>query len=265
MDCAPLHTDGILTEKSIKLNGISGHIIFGTLLFTLVYICGIFRTIVVLMFLYLVALYIKKEETNRYRKKITKSLFYSSVKAGDTILVCRGGSSGISSDITELFLYFIIGTIASGSIMGHVGQVFMDNDGILKVTDVRHNSLYKSNNKHFICTVPEFIEEQYEGIKFWKPLKQPLSDEGIERLYNTVKIISDNTGHCHDCFNPLRVINTPTSISSYEEILEFGKKYGFGCAENIGFIQRIANIPDAPYNNFILPSHFENDDIFHII
>lgn len=261
MDCAPLMADEIFNQKSIELNGVSGHIIFGIFVLFSLYKFGFLDTLLILVILFILALIIKKREIDKKRSEISKDVFYENVKAGDTIIVCRGGKSGISSDITELFLYFILGTIASGSIMGHVGQVFMDKDDVLKVTDVRHNSLYKSSNKHFICTVPEFINEQYEGVKFWKPLTRTLTERESERLTKVVHLISENTGHCHDCFNPVRILNTPHPTASLEEILQFGKKYGFGCAENIGFIQRIAGFDEVPYNRFILPHHFDTDAI----
>jgi hypothetical protein len=215
--------------------------------------------------IYLLALAIKKHQVNKYRLKISSREFYQNVKPGDTIIVCRSGDSGISSDLAELFVYFVFGTIASGSVMGHVGQVFMDYDGILKVADVRHNLLHKSSVKHFICTLEEFINVQYEGVKFWNPLSVPLTPEQVETLTSVVHYVAENTGHCSDCFNPLRIIQTPDQNATVSEIISFGKRHGFGCAENVGFIQRIAGMTESPLNRFIMPHNFESDSIIQIL
>jgi hypothetical protein len=259
-----MYTDSIFSKKSIELSGIWMHIFFWGFVLVLFRYTGLY-TILILLSLYVLALVIKKHQTDKPRLKISCKNFYKNVKPGDTIIVCRSGDSGVSSDLAELFMYFVFGTIYSGSIMGHVGQVFLDYDGVLKVVDVRHNLLHKSSDKHFICTVEEFINVQYEGVKFWNPLKKPLNDSEVKNLTDVVHYVSNNTGHCIDCFNPFRILETPDQSSSFDDIISFGIRHGFGCAENIGFIQRIAGIKEAPKSRFIMPHSFENELILKII
>jgi len=254
MECAPILFDKILSIESFRMSGPWLYVVF----MTLVYIGGYVGVILNV----LIALYIRRREVNITHQSIEREDFYRNVQEGDIILVCRSGRSGVALDIVELYVYNIIGTVMSGSILGHVGQVFRDVDGSLKVIDVRMNSKNSNRHEHFICSVEEFMID-YEGVKFWKQCKEPLTSEESYRLTKAVQTIGSQTGHCDDCFNPFRVLNTPSNESSPREILDFGKRYGFGCAENISFIRRAAGI-DAPSQRFVLPHHFADQTIVRI-
>jgi len=49
------------------------------------------------------------------------------------------------------------------------------------------------------------------------------------------------------------LLKTPSKDATSDEIIEFGKKYGLGCAENITMIQ--SQIDDR----YVLPYHFSKD------
>lgn len=265
MDCAPFKTDTFISLTSIKMNGPSLFLIFWSVFAFQLYYFGFGVVIIGIILNIFMATWIRERERRKKYSEIHEYDFYNNVAEGDVILVCRGGTSGESFDVAELYVYYILGTIMSGSIFGHVGQVFRDTDGILKVADVRFNRKNKNNSKHYICSVEDFVQKEYEGVKFWKKTKQPLTEEESLRLTKAVHTIGSQTGHCDDCFNPLRTLSTPFHNASPSEILEFGKRYGFGCAENISFIQRVADIPDAPQQRFVLPHHFADSTLIKIV
>ena len=265
MDCAPFKTDTVISPTSIKMNGPSLILIFWSVLALQAYHFGLGVVLIGIILNIFWATWIRERERRKPYHEIHEYDFYNNVAEGDVILVCRGGTSGESFDFAELYVYYILGTIMSGSIFGHVGQVFRDTDGTLKVVDVRFNRKNRDNSKHYICSVQDFVQNEYEGVKFWKQTKRPLTDEESFRLTKAVHTIGSQTGHCGDCFNPLRMLSTPFQDASPSEILEFGKRHGFGCAENISFIQRAAGLPDAPQGRFVLPHHFADSTLVKIV
>lgn len=247
------------------MNGPSINLIFWSVIAFQAYYFGIKMVIIGIILNILFAIWIRERERRKIYNEIDEYDFYNNVAEGDIIIVCRGGTSGESFDFAEYYIYYIVGTIMSGSIFGHVGQVFRDIDGILKVADVRFNRKNKDSTKHYICSVKDFIQKEYEGVKFWKQIKQPLTDSESFRLTKTIHTIGSQTGHCVDCFNPLRFFYTPSVDASSKEIIEFGKRFGFGCGENISFIQRVAGLPNVPKNRFVLPHHFADSSLIKII
>lgn len=246
----PLWVTGApFSRDSMRLNGPSMIIMFWLLLFALLYIVGWRLTLFILVALYVLAIIIRDREFQKVYPKVD----FSQVKEGDVIVVCRGGKGGLASDIAELYMYHIFGLLFTGSIFGHVGLVFRDTDGVLKVVDVRLNLDSSDATRHFICTVPEF-ENEYKGVKYLVP-SNTLTVRESERLTQAVHSIAPHIGHCQDCFNPVRLLQTPSNNASRDEMFEFGKKYGYGCAENIAMILRWAEL-DAPTQRHVLPHHF---------
>lgn len=181
------------------------------------------------------------------------------IQEGGVILVCRGGPAGESADWAELFMYHIAGLLYTGSQYGHVGQVFKDYDGILKVADVRYNKSHRDNSKHYIDTIPDFIKN-YQGTHY--VVHRQLTEEQTRNLTWAVHLVAQNAGHCTDCFNILKMLETPSSDATPEENIRFGMKHGLGCAENISMIQRIAGI-SAFDDLFVLPHHFAKGQIIY--
>lgn len=250
MECAPLASEmAIVSRDSIRLNGPSMIIIFWLFVFGLVRLIGLKMSVLVLILLYLSAVLVRSKE---FQKEFPQTNF-SNVKEGDVIVVCRGGKGGMASDISELYMYHIFGLLFTVSLFGHVGLVFRDVDNVLKVVDVRLNLDSADSSRHFVCTVPEF-DQQYKGVKYLTSRPSLTKDES-RRLTEAVYDIAPHIGHCQDCFNPFRLAATPSNIASREEMFEFGKRYGYGCAENIAMILRWAGL-DAPVQRFVLPHHF---------
>ncbi len=246
----PLWVTGApFSRESMRLNGPSMIIIFWIFVMALIFLAGWKLTLISLVILYIFAVVVRERE---FRKK-HPVIDFSNVKEGDVIVVCRGGKGGLASDLAELYMYHIFGLLFTGSIFGHVGLVFRDVDGVLKVVDVRLNLDSADPNRHFICTVPEF-DQQYKGVKYLVP-SNTLTVRESERLTQAVYSIAPYIGHCQDCFNPIRLLNTPSNNASKEEMFEFGRRYGYGCAENIAMILRWAEL-DAPMNRYVLPHHF---------
>jgi hypothetical protein len=239
-----------LTSESIRLNGVSMHIIFLTFIASRIYFVGWKLTILILALEYIISIIVKYMFLQKNFKQT------SEVSEGDVIIVCRGGVAGEASDLAELFMYHVSGLLYTGTIYGHVGQVFKDYDGQLKVADVRFNKKHKNSTRHYIDTVPDFIDN-YEGKHYI--VKRDLTYDENMRLTKAVHLIAENTGHCTDCFNPIRLAKVPNKDASPDEILEFGKAYGFGCAENINFIQRIAGVSKID-DRFVLPHHFSRNE-----
>jgi len=244
-----------ITIESIQMNGISMHVIFWSFIISRLFFMGWKNTLLLILAEYLISIFIRNRELNKKYKKSS----LRDVKEGDVIIVCRGGVAGESSDWAELFMYHISGLLYTQSVYGHVGQVFMDMDGVLKVADVRFNKKNKDSHMHYVSTLPDFINE-YEGVHYLVPRTPQLSKEESYRLTRAVYTIAPIAGHCVDCFNPIRLLKTPTKDSSMREILDFSKEYGLGCAENVTMIQRLAGISKID-NKWVLPYHFSSDKI----
>jgi hypothetical protein len=243
--CLPLEKiPDPITAESIKLNGISMHLLFLAIVGTMVYSLGWKITLVLILFSYLLALLVRKRALRQNFKKTT----IENIREGDVIIVCRGGVGGESADWVELFVYHISSLLYTGSIYGHVGQVFRDYDGELKVADVRYNKKHKNNTQHYIDSIEDFIKN-YEGIHY--VVHRNLTEDQSRNLTDAVHLVAENTGHCTDCFNPFRLLETP----SHKATPEFGKKHGLGCAENVTMIQRIAGISEI-HDRFVTPVHF---------
>jgi len=242
-------TGSPLSLDSVRMNGPSMIIIFWIIIFALVFSIGWKLTVGIFVLLYISAIVIREREFGKKYPVVN----FSNVKEGDVIVVCRGGKGGFSSDLAELYMYHISGLLFTGSIFGHVGLVFRGDDGVLKVVDVRLNLDSADPTRHFICTVPEF-DQQYKGVKYLVP-SNTLTVRENDRLTGAVYSIAPHIGHCQDCFNPIRLLNTPSNNASREEMFEFGRRYGYGCAENIAMILRWAGLP-APAHRYVLPHHF---------
>ena len=250
MECMPLTSElALFSRDSIRLNGPSMIIFFWIFIFGLVRLMGLKWSVALLILLYFGASIVRSKE---FQKNFPQTDF-SNVKEGDVIVVCRGGKGGMASDISELYMYHIFGLLFTGSILGHVGLVFRDVDNVLKVVDVRLNLDSADSSRHFVCTVPEF-DQQYKGVKYLTS-RPPLTPDESRRLTEAVYDIAPHIGHCQDCFNPFRLAATPSDGASREEMFQFGKRYGYGCAENIAMILRWAGL-DAPVQRFVLPHHF---------
>lgn len=247
--CLPLEKIPVpLSVESIQINGISTHVIFLCISVLSVYFLGWKITLGLVLFQYLLALVIR----NRVLRQQFKTTTLENIREGDVIIVCRGGKAGESADWAELFIYHVATLLYTGSIYGHVGQVFRDYDGELKVADVRYNSKHRDHKKHYIDSVQNFIKN-YEGTHY--VVHRHLTEEQTKNLTDAVHLVAKNTGHCRDCFNPLRLWETPSHKATPNDIIQFGKKHGFGCAENISMIQRIAGISEI-HDRFIIPHHF---------
>jgi len=244
-----------ITAESIELNGPSMHIIFWSLIALSFIYFGWKLTSAVVVVMYLFSIIVRNSITTK--KFPTTTL--ENIQEGDVILVCRGGPAGESADWAELFMYHVSGVLYTGSQYGHVGQVFKDYDGVLKVADVRYNKSHRDNSKHYIDTIPDFINN-YEGTHY--VVHRRLTEEQTRNLTPAVYLVAKNAGHCTDCFNIRKMLETPSSDATPEENIRFGMKHGLGCAENISMIQRIAGI-SAFDNRFVLPHHFAQDQVVY--
>jgi hypothetical protein len=255
-DCLPIGQIPFpITIESIKLNGISMHLIFWTIIISRLFFAGWEITIIIILTEYLISLFLKEF----LQARIYPSIGIDDIDVGDVIIVCRGGAGGQAADWAELFMYHISSLLYTQSIYGHVGQVFRDSDGDIKVADVRYNKKHQDANKHFIDSVPEFIKN-YEGVHY--VVRRSLTDEQKRNLTDAVRLVSERTGHCTDCFNPFRLFETPSKDATADEIIRFGEKHGLGCAENVNMMQRIAGISQID-DRFVLPHHFaRNQEIF---
>jgi hypothetical protein len=258
MSCLPIENiPDPITIESIQINGVSMQIIFWTLLVSRLLFLGWKLTVLIIVVEFLLALFIRDRELSRPFETTRRD----NIREGDVIIVCRGGRGGEADDWAELFMYHVSTLLYTQSLYGHVGQVFRDYDGELKVADVRYNKKNRNDSKHYVETIDEFIKN-YEGTHY--VVHRKLSYTESKRLTDAVHLIGKNTGHCVDCFNPIRLVQTPTKYSSTDEILEFGKRYGFGCAENVTMIQRIAGISQID-DWFITPQHFSKNQNVKII
>ena len=198
---------------------------------------------------------------NRALRQTFKTTTIENIREGDVIIVCRGGVAGESADWAELFVYHVSSLLYTGSVYGHVGQVFRDYDGDLKVADVRYNKKHQDHSQHYIDSIEDFIKN-YEGVHY--VVHRNLDEEQTKNLTDAVHLIAKNTGHCTDCFNPLRLWETPSHTATPEDIIHFGKKYGFGCAENVTMIQRVAGISEID-SRFVTPVHFtQNQEVYQL-
>jgi len=251
-DCLPLEKiPNLITLESIKLNGISMHLIFWTFLISRILFVGWEMTFIIILIEYTASIILRNIAMNKKFETTT----IDKIREGDVIIVCRGGAAGESADWAELFMYHISSMLYTWSLYGHVGQVFRDYDGKLKVADVRYNKKHVNSAKHFIDSIPDFIEN-YEGVHY--VVHRRLSREESKRLTDAVHLVAENTGHCTDCFSPFKLLETPEKDANTEQIINFGKKHGFGCAENINMMQRIAGISQID-DRYVLPHHFARD------
>ena len=237
-----------ITLESIKLNGPSMHIIFWGLIVLCFIYFGWKLTVSIIVVMYLCSIVVRNVVTS---KKFPTTVL-ENIRAGDVILVCRGGPAGESADWAELFMYHVSGVLYTWSQFGHVGQVFRDYDGVLKVADVRYNKSHRDNSKHYIDTIPDFIKN-YQGTHY--VVHRQLTEEQTQKLTPVVHLVAENAGHCTDCFNISKILETPSSDARPDDIIHFGMKHGLGCAENISMIQRIAGISNVD-ERFVLPHHF---------
>lgn len=247
----------LIAEESVKLNGISMHVMFLTIIGTMLYFLGWKITFIIILGLYLLAILVRNKV---FQKKFIKTS-QENIREGDVIIVCRGGPAGESADWAELFMYHVLALLYTGSVYGHVGQVFKDYDGTLKVADVRYNKTHQDSQKHYIDSIPNFIKN-YKGVHY--VVHRNLKEEQTRNLTDAVYFVAKNTGHCTDCFNPLRLWETPSHNATPEDIIRFGKKHGLGCAENVAMIQRIAGICEI-HDRFITPVHFtRNQEVYKL-
>lgn len=250
MRCANLETDPWpVHPMSIHLNGASMHLLFWIGVVVLLLTAGWKWALAFFVGVYLVAHFIRRRQVRHPR--VTS---FDGIREGDVIVVCRGGVAGRAADIPELYMYHVSGLVATGTAYGHVGQVFRDHDGTLKVADVRFNATARNANQHYVCTLEEFYTE-YEGEKYWVRREPALNSHESMRLTKAVEAVAPVTGHCTDCFNPVRVWDTPRPDDDPETFLAFGKAHGYGCAENVAVIQRIAGVCQIPHR-WVLPHHF---------
>jgi hypothetical protein len=251
-DCLPLEEiPEPITSESIKLNGVSMHLIFWTVLFSRMLFLGWETTFIIILVEYIASIFLRDMAFSRHFETTTRE----NIREGDVIIVCRGGNAGAAADWAELFMYHVSALLYTWSVYGHVGQVFRDYDGQLKVADVRYNKKHQDHTKHYIDSIPEFIKN-YEGTHY--VVHRFLNEDESKKLTDAVHRIGDIIGHCRDCFNPLRILKTPSKDATPDEIIEFGKKYGLGCAENIAMIQRVAGISQID-DRYVLPYHFSKD------
>jgi hypothetical protein len=254
--CLSLNTRLLpITEDGLKFNGISIYMILIICCFGLYKLFGLTGGLNILLILYIfVSVYRDFQIKKLTRNKVPKETFLRDVKEGDVVLVCRGGSAGDSADITELYMYHVFGSLVSDSVIGHVGIVFRDNMGRLKVADVQLNAANNENNGHVFTDIKEFIETGYVGLHFWKRLVRPLSETESRRLTESV-YKCEEIRHCEDCFSEAK-IGFNWNVS-FEDIWHHMSEHGAGCAENIYLILYVAGLLEGPtYADRIIPSSF---------
>ena len=254
--CLSLNTQLVpITKDGLKFNGISIYMIFVICCFGLYKLFGLIGGLNILLILYIfVSMYRDFQIKKLTKNKVPKETFLRNVREGDVLLVCRGGSAGDSADLTELYMYHVFGSLVSDSVIGHVGIVFRDNNGNLKVADVQLNAVNNENNGHIFTDIKEFIETGYVGLHFWKRLDRPLNETESRLLTESVYTCKE-IRHCEDCFSEAK-IGFNWNVS-FEDIWHHMSEHGAGCAENIYLILYVAGLLEGPiYADRIIPSSF---------